>query len=583
MIATLPTTWTSAKLSDICQINPRGKSGLADDDEVTFVPMAAVSEFSGTIVSPETRPLREVQKGFTPFQEGDVLFAKITPCMENGKAVIARNLVNQRGYGSTEFHVMRPTPLVIAEWIFAIIRTKEFRRAAASSFQGAVGQQRVTASFLESFRIPLPPLSEQQRIVEILQEAEGIRRLRAEAEAKTAELGSATFFHFFGDESKQHKSLPLRELVEEFRYGTSQPSGERGATTLRIPNVLGDRISFEDLVRVEENDAALERLRLQTGDMLFVRTNGNPDYVGRCGVFDVEDASLNIGDNSPVIYASYLIRARLKSEIMRPWFLHAYLKSPIGRARILKQARTAAGQYNINTEGLGAIKVPVPSLALQDRFLLEALENRQITEKIRLSERNMTAFEESLSAHAFSGRLTADWRDTNSEQIAYEASERDQALYSTRKQIVSYATSPEYRGIVEVIFKDRTDGIYSDLNSEQRFLLREVNRMFAGVDYGRYFTAEKIADEIEGPLHRNPQGVLAHLQVFAVRGLLIPVSRRRKDATGSPFAGCYRLPLKASGGRTFSGVEDIELPEQPGDDVRGELMKIQRRLATGTI
>jgi type I restriction enzyme, S subunit len=581
MMQSMPETWRKVKLGDLTLPVDRKDPATHFAETFNYIDISAVDNATKRVVgnleqNVNEAPSRARQMVFP----GDVLVSTVRPGL-NAVAAVPAGLTN--AVASTGFCVLRPqTVLLLSDYLRHFVITRPFVLSLVSRQKGG-SYPAVTDDDVRSVPVPLPPLSEQQRIVEILQEAEEIRRLRVEAEAKTAELILATFFHFFGDESKQHKSLPMRELVEEFRYGTSQSSGERGTKTLRIPNVLGDRISFEDLVKVEESDASLERLRLKTGDLLFVRTNGNPDNVGRCGVFDAEDANLEIGDNTPIIFASYLIRARLKPELMRPWFLHAYLRSPIGRARILKQARTAAGQYNINTEGLGAIKVPVPPLALQDRFLLEASKNRQITEMIRLSERHMTALAESLSAHAFSGKLTATWREANSEQLAHQASERDGALLSIRKQTVSFAANPPPPPSIEIVFSDRTDGIYSDLNREQHFLLNKIDRMFAGVDYGRYFTAEKIADEVEGPLHRNPQGVLAHLQVFAARGLLIPVSRRRKEATGSPFAGCYRLPLKVSKGQSFSGEEDIELPEQPGDDVRGELMKIQRRLATGAI
>jgi type I restriction enzyme S subunit len=547
-----------------------------------------VSEFSGTIVAAETRPLREVQKGFTPFQEGDVLFAKITPCMENGKAAIARNLVNQRGYGSTEFHVLRPSALVLAEWIFAIIRTEEFRRAAASSFQGAVGQQRVTASFLEGFRIPLPPLSEQHRIVEVLQEVEAIRRLRAEAEFKTAELIPAAFFKFFWDAEDRFNSRPMRELVTEYRYGTSQSSGDRGSNTLRIPNILGDRISFEDLVNVDEIGDSLRRLQLRTGDMLFVRTNGNPDYVGRCGVFDLDDAKRELGEDVPVIFASYLIRARLNLDLMRPWFLHAFLRSPIGRARVLKQARTAAGQYNINTEGLGAIRVPVPPLDLQDNFLLEALETQQITEMVRLSEKQLTNLGASLYAHAFSGQLTKDWREANRETLSIQARERDAALKQAGATFSGnrLARIPEMQQIME----QRTDGIYSDLNREQRELLFRIQQRVGGVGYARYFSAQSLSESMEGSLRRNPQAIEGHLAVFAARGLIIPVSREEQsEGTGEfVFGNAYRLPLKDRSNRitdetgnplTIDSGEDLGAEIVVGDYSRGrELERLAAQL-----
>jgi type I restriction enzyme S subunit len=305
MIGILPEHWVAARMSDVCQINPRGKSGLSEDDEVTFVPMAAVSEFSGSIVAPEVRPLREVSKGFTPFQEGDVLFAKITPCMENGKAAIARNLVNQRGYGSTEFHVFRPSAVVLAEWMFAIIRTPEFRRAAASSFQGAVGQQRVTASFLEGFRIPLPPISEQQRIVEILQEAEAIRQLRALAESKTAELIPAMFNAHFptGIERASQPLHKVANVVSGVAVGRKTKGMTMEVPYLRVANVQAGFIDLTEVKTTPATESEIERFALKAGDILLTE-GGDFDKLGRGGLWD--------GRVDPCIHQNHVFRVRPK-------------------------------------------------------------------------------------------------------------------------------------------------------------------------------------------------------------------------------------------------------------------------------
>lgn len=111
--------WPHVRIGDVCDLNPRlpKTHTLNDDDAVSFVPMAAVSELSGTIQTRSTRRFAEVRKGYTPFQNNDVLFAKITPCMENGKAAIARDLVHGYGFGSTEFHVLRAGENVLPEWL----------------------------------------------------------------------------------------------------------------------------------------------------------------------------------------------------------------------------------------------------------------------------------------------------------------------------------------------------------------------------------------------------------------------------------------------------------------------------------
>lgn len=199
MTGSLPAIWHLVKLGQVCELNPRSQATLDAGTPVSFVPMSAVDELLGEIVTAEERPAEEVSRGYTPFTDGDVLFAKITPCMQNGKAAIARNLRNAVGFGSTEFHVLRPKPLVLSEWLFYFLRREPFRQAAAANFTGSAGQQRVPPEFMASALIPLPPLSEQQRVVEILQEAEAVRRLRTDADRKTAELIPAIFHEMFGD------------------------------------------------------------------------------------------------------------------------------------------------------------------------------------------------------------------------------------------------------------------------------------------------------------------------------------------------------------------------------------------------
>ena len=188
----LPQFWKWVKLGDVCKINPRKSSDLVYPPEAmtTFVPMSSVSEITGTIVQPETVTISQVSKGYTYFEEGDVLFAKITPCMQNGKHAIARDLINGFGFGSTEFHVIRPGEKVTPEWVHHIIRQKRVLDDAAKHFRGAVGQQRVPKEFLEELLFPLPPQGEQRRIVSELELQEATTdRARQTAQAALVVLG----------------------------------------------------------------------------------------------------------------------------------------------------------------------------------------------------------------------------------------------------------------------------------------------------------------------------------------------------------------------------------------------------------
>lgn len=153
-------------LSEAVEVNPKlDRSSLSDDLDVSFVPMAAVEAATGGIDVITIRKYAEVKKGYTHFRDGDILFAKVTPCMENGKMAIARQLRNGVGFGSTEFHVLRPRAGVDARYIYYFVSSQTFRKEASGHMTGAVGLRRVPSAFLEDSVIPLPHIDEQRRVV----------------------------------------------------------------------------------------------------------------------------------------------------------------------------------------------------------------------------------------------------------------------------------------------------------------------------------------------------------------------------------------------------------------------------------
>lgn len=148
--------WRDLPLGEIAEINPRPGSRPVDN-LVSFVAMSGVNDRTGRIQSFELRGPSEVASGYKQFKKGDVIFARITPCMQNGKSAVVRDLPTEVAYGSTEFHVLRPSSGITADWIHRIVRTRSFRERAATRFQGTAGQQRVPASFLAEATIPIPP------------------------------------------------------------------------------------------------------------------------------------------------------------------------------------------------------------------------------------------------------------------------------------------------------------------------------------------------------------------------------------------------------------------------------------------
>ena len=161
------------KLGDCCELNPRRPSiSLSDTDMVSFVPMPCVSE-NGYLQDVAEEEYGKVKKGFTYFENNDVLFAKITPCMENGKGAIAQELTNGIGMGSTEFHVLRPVEgKSNSYWLLALTRMPIFRERASKNMSGTGGQKRVGAPFLDNFMVGLPPIEEQNRFERIYKQAD---------------------------------------------------------------------------------------------------------------------------------------------------------------------------------------------------------------------------------------------------------------------------------------------------------------------------------------------------------------------------------------------------------------------------
>lgn len=215
--AELPAGWRWVRLGEVATLNPaRPSLGCDADSPTPFIPMSAVLEGGRGIAVVALRPYAEVRQGYTYFAPGDVLFAKITPCMQNRKHAVVPSLEAGFGFGSTEFHVIRPSATILAEWARFFLLQPSVLRDAEAHFSGAVGQQRVPEGWLASLPIPLPPLAEQQRIAAILQrQMAAVGRARAAAEAQMAAaraLPAAYLRQVF--ESEEAKGWPRRKLGE---------------------------------------------------------------------------------------------------------------------------------------------------------------------------------------------------------------------------------------------------------------------------------------------------------------------------------------------------------------------------------
>lgn len=169
MILGSSANWPSIRLREVVRQRPSKEQNLALQTaaQVSFLPMEAIGEQGGLDLS-IIRDKESVASGYTLFFEDDVLVAKITPCFENGKGAVAKGLLNKVGYGTTELHILSPTPRILSRFLYYVTVTHAFRQSGEAHMTGAAGQKRVPTDFVLNYRIGLPTLPEQSAIVTYL-------------------------------------------------------------------------------------------------------------------------------------------------------------------------------------------------------------------------------------------------------------------------------------------------------------------------------------------------------------------------------------------------------------------------------
>lgn len=187
----IPAGWRIGFLNEIAEIDPSMPKGLPDELDVSFVPMESVKE-GGGISNCEKKKLGEVRKGYTYFEEKDVLFAKITPCMENGKGAIAEFLTNNRAMGSTEYYVFRAIKPEDTQFIYHLTMSRVFRRRAERWMQGSAGHRRVPKDFFTRRPIVIPD-SESRRKIGLTLDSLQLQKARIRSHIGTTRTGAAIF------------------------------------------------------------------------------------------------------------------------------------------------------------------------------------------------------------------------------------------------------------------------------------------------------------------------------------------------------------------------------------------------------
>ena len=395
-------------LNSVAEINPRQPRDLDSLGEVAFLSMSAVSE-DGRILEQERRVLGDVKKGFTYFERGDIVVAKITPCFENGKIALLESLETRVGFGSTEFHVVRPDEKAIdAKYLYYLLSSPRFRFLGAHAMTGAAGQKRVPTDFLGSFDVPLPPLPEQKRIAAILDKADAIRRKRQQAIQLADEFLRATFLDMFGDPVTNPKGWP-EKLVGELLASTPDAirTGPFGSQLRHSEFSEEGEVPVLGIDNVVTNSFRWAKPRYLSGDRFsqFRRYTVFPEDVlitimGTTGRVAVAPQDLPTCMNT-----KHLCALTLNRDLMDPWFFWATIMFD---SRVRGQTKVAGGGAIMEGWNMGIIRgltVRVPPLELQAKF-------RRVRDKVshlgalQVRDADLAAdISASLSQRAFAGEL----------------------------------------------------------------------------------------------------------------------------------------------------------------------------------
>lgn len=365
----------SVRIADVCAVNPSKNKVMTRnaDTRVSFVPMADLNENRISFQASDEKALSEVGASYTYFEDNDVLLAKVTPCFENGKAGIARDLVNGIGFGSSEFYVLRPSAQVLPEWIYFCVMHPLFRESAVAQMTGTGGLQRVPRDYVENFQIPLPPLEVQKEIVE---EIEGYQKVIN---------GARAVLDHYRPHIPIHPDWPMVELDEITKpeYGFTEKAAETGdARFVRITDIAADgTLRREDAKFVTLTNEARESL-LTKGDILVARTGAT---YGKTMIFE---------EDYPAVFASFLIRLRFPKGRVHPRYYWVFAQSDLywNQANALM---TGGGQPQFNGNALVQVKIPLPPLATQQAIVAE-IEAEQAL--VAANRELITRFEQKIQA-----------------------------------------------------------------------------------------------------------------------------------------------------------------------------------------
>ncbi|MFG5724704.1 restriction endonuclease subunit S [Streptomyces murinus] len=397
-------SFASRPLGEIAKINPLHGEVIDPETEVSFLGMADVSEL-GTTALGEGRPYGEVRTGYTPFRDGDILVAKITPCFQNGKIAQAQ-IEHEIGAGSTEFHVVRPNEEVDGRYLLRFLRQDFIRVEGELRMTGTGGQKRVPESYLRRLMVPLPPIAEQKRLAALLDQVDTLRVKRREAMVLLEDLAHSIFLEMFGDpisNSRGWKRMRMGDLLVGIESGKSPKCLDRRAEeeewgVLKLGAVTRCVYLQDENKALPSGVAPDTRHEVRAGDLLFTRKN-TPNLVAASAYVRSTRSRLLMPD---LVFRLVVADGAPIDKV----YLHALLTQSGVRRKLQDLASgSAASMVNISKAKLLEFMCEVPPVDLQRRFAqrIEAVEAQRDVHRTHLAA--LDELFASLQQRAFSSTL----------------------------------------------------------------------------------------------------------------------------------------------------------------------------------
>jgi type I restriction enzyme, S subunit len=343
-----------APLADICVKTPRRDPRAAGNGTFRYVDIEAVDNQRLQITAPKTlNRLAAPSRARHEIRAGDVLFSLVRPYLKN----IARVPPDLDGeIASSAFHVLRPSPAVLTDYLFYAVQREAFIRSVVTYGESPPAAR---DDEFEQLTIPLVPLDRQAQVVAAIEQQltriDVAQRALADSRRRIERLRASILAGAWRRARAESGEETLADLSQASDYGTSQKSTyeAEGPPILRIPNVAKGRLILADMKFATRGHELIHSKALNPGDFLIVRTNGSRNLIGRGAV--VETAF-----ETPHFHASYLIRFRLLGDADLWRWVSLLWSAPQIRSTLEAMAATSAGQYNLNLRILGGVRLPVP-------------------------------------------------------------------------------------------------------------------------------------------------------------------------------------------------------------------------------